>query len=159
MLLTALEEEVAAYLERHQGERDAAGRRWVVRNGKTHHARKVTCGAGTMTVTPPRVYHRRVDEHGEPQRFTSRLLPPYMRRSPKVSEVLPVLYLRGLSTGDVQPALLLLLGEDAAGLSATNIARLTAVWEDEYRQFRKRRLTAGSTSTCGWKTNGCAHGC
>jgi transposase-like protein len=140
MLMTALEEEVATYIERHQGERDAAGRRLVVRNGKAHHARKVTCGAGTLTVTPPRVHHRRVDEHGEAQRFTSRLLPPYMRRSPKVSEVLPVLYLRGLSTGDFQPALRVLLGEDAAGLSSTNIARLTAVWEDEYRQFRQRRL-------------------
>ena len=74
------------------------------------------------------------------KRFTSRILPPYMRRSPKVAEVLPILYLRGLSTGDVREALPVLLGDDAAGLSATNIARLTAVWEDEYRQFRQRDL-------------------
>ena len=65
---------------------------------------------------------------------------PYMRRSPKVAEVLPILYLRGLSTGDFREALPVLLGDDAAGLSATNIARLTAVWEDEYRQFRQRDL-------------------
>ncbi len=88
----------------------------------------------------PRVNDRRLDEEGKRQRFTSQLLPPYMRRSPQVAEVLPVLYLRGLSTGDFQPALAALLGEDAAGLSATNITRLTAVWEAEYRQFRKRRM-------------------
>src|SRR2546425_13357381 len=77
---------------------------------------------------------------GEGRRFTSRTLPPYMRRSPKVAEVLPVLYLRGLSTGDFQEALPILLGKDAAGLSPTNIARLTAVWEEEYHAFRRRSL-------------------
>ena len=70
------------------------------------------------------------------RRFTSRILPPYMRRSPKVAEVLPVLYLRGLSTGDFREALAALLGDDAAGLSATNIARLTNEWESEYRAFQ-----------------------
>src|SRR5439155_8933581 len=77
---------------------------------------------------------------GERRRFTSRILPPYMRRSPKVAEVLPVLYLRGLSTGDFREALAALLGDDAAGLSATNIARLTNEWETEYRAFQKRSL-------------------
>jgi transposase-like protein len=77
---------------------------------------------------------------GGRQRFTSRILPPYLRRSPKVAEVLPVLYLRGLSTGDFREALPILLGEDAAGLSPTNIARLTAVWEQEYHAFRQREL-------------------
>ncbi len=75
---------------------------------------------------------------GERQRFTSKILPPYMRRSPKIAEVLPVLYLRGLSTGDFKPALTELLGEDAAGLSASNITRLTTVWEEEHKQFRFR---------------------
>src|ERR1039457_7066166 len=84
---------------------------------------------------------RRRDEQGQRQRFTSRILPPYMRRSPKVAEVLPILYLRGLSTGDFRPALEGLLGEDAAGLSPTNIARLTACWEKEYASFRERDLT------------------
>src|SRR3989454_11037953 len=74
------------------------------------------------------------------QRFTSEILPPYMRRSPKVAEVLPVLYLRGLSTGDFREALAALLGDNAAGLSATNIARLTNEWETEYRAFQKRSL-------------------
>lgn len=139
MLVSALEEEVAAYVERHAEARDADGRRLVVRNGQAR-ARGITCGAGTLEVRAPRVNDRRVDEEGERCRFTSRLLPPYMRRSPKVAEVLPVLYLRGLSTGDFRPALETLLGEEAAGLSATNIARLTGVWEEEYRQFRKRSL-------------------
>lgn len=140
MLKKALEEEVASYVERYKDARDEGGRALVVRNGKAHHARHVTCGAGTIEVKPPRVNDKRVNEQGERQRFSSKILPPYMRRSPKVAEVLPVLYLRGLSTGDFQPALKALLGDDAAGLSATNIARLTAVWEDEYRQFRKRSL-------------------
>ena len=139
MLVHALEQEVAAYIERHGDERDEQDRRRVVRNGKAR-ARKVTCGAGTMQVRAPRINDKRVDGTGERQRFTSSILPPYMRRSPKVAEVLPVLYLRGLSTGDFKPALTSLLGEEAAGLSATNIARLTAVWEDEYRAFRRRSL-------------------
>ena len=138
MLIQALELEVAAYLERYP-ERDAGGHALVVRNGKAR-ARTVTCGAGTLTVAPPRVNDRRVDAQGQRQRFTSRILPPYMRRSPKVAEVLPVLYLRGLSTGDFQEALPILLGKDATGLSPTNIARLTAVWEEEYHTFRQRSL-------------------
>jgi transposase-like protein len=138
MLHQALEAEVATYLERHQ-ERDARGHARVVRHGKAR-ARQVTCGAGTLTVAAPRVNDRRVDAQGRRQRFTSRILPPYMRRSPKVAEVLPVLYLRGLSTGDFREALPILLGEEAAGLSPTNIARLTAGWEDEYHAFRQRSL-------------------
>jgi putative transposase len=119
MLMSALEEEVTAYVERHAEARDADGRRLVVRNGQAR-ARGITCGAGTLEVHAPRVNDRRVDEEGERCRFTSRILPPYLRRSPKVAEVLPVLYLRGLSTGDFRPALETLLGEEAAGLSATN---------------------------------------
>ena len=85
---------------------------------------------------------RRRDQDGERHRFTSRILPPYMRRSPKVAEVLPVLYLRGLSTGDFREALAALLGDDAAGLSATNIARLTNEREAEYRALPERLATA-----------------
>jgi len=139
MLAAALEAEVAEYIERHAHERGEDGRRLVVRNGRAK-ARKITTGSGTFEVRAPRVNDKRVDEHGERQRFTSKLLPPYMRRSPKVAEVLPILYLRGLSTGDFKPALEGLLGEDAAGLSSTNIARLTNVWEEEYRAFSKRSL-------------------
>ena len=134
MLMAALAVEVAQYIDEH-------GRRLVVRNGRAQ-ARKVTCGAGTLKVSTPRVNDKRVATDGQRQRFTSRILPPYMRRSPKVAEVLPILYLRGLSTGDFREALPVLLGDDAAGLSATNIARLTAVWEEDYRRFRQRDLAA-----------------
>jgi len=139
MLAAALEEEVAAYLEAHSEERDARGHAQVVRNGRAR-ARKVTLGAGTVEVRAPRVNDQRLDREGRRQRFTSHILPPYMRRSPKVDEALPVLYLRGLSTGDFRPALKALLGEDASGLSATSISRLTAQWEAEYEAFRKRPL-------------------
>jgi putative transposase len=140
MLVAALETEVAAYLEAHREERDDAGQALVVRNGKGR-TRKVTVGSGTIPVSAPRVNDRRTDQDGERRRFTSRILPPYMRRSPKVAEVLPVLYLRGLSTGDFREALAALLGDDAAGLSATNIARLTNEWESEYRAFQQRSLS------------------
>jgi len=139
MLVAALETEVAAYLEAHGDERDEEGHALVVRNGKGR-TRKITLGAGTIPVSAPRVNDRRTDPDGARLRFTSRILPPYMRRSPKVVEVLPVLYLRGLSTGDFREALAALLGDDAAGLSATNIARLTNEWETEYRAFQKRSL-------------------
>jgi putative transposase len=139
MLAAALEAEVACYLEQHQAELDDRGHRLVVRNGKAQ-ARRVTLGAGTIEVRAPRVDDRRVDGQGERQRFTSEILPPYMRRSPKVAEVLPILYLRGLSTGDFQAALPVLLGEAASGLSATTITRLTAAWEDEYRSFCQTSL-------------------
>ena len=139
MLVTALEAEVAAYIEAHQDARDAADHAQVVRNGRGRE-RRVTVGSGTLAVRAPRVDDRRVDEAGERQRFRSRILPPYMRRSPKVAEVLPLLYLRGLSTGDFRAALPVLLGEDAAGLSPTTITRLTAEWDTEYQAWRKRSL-------------------
>lgn len=140
MLIEALRAEADAYVERHRGEHDEHGHALVVRNGQAQ-ARKLTLGAGTVELRAPRVDDRRRDDEGQRQRFSSRILPPYMRRSPKVAEVLPILYLRGLSTGDFRPALESLLGEDAAGLSPTNIARLTACWEKEYADFRQRELS------------------
>jgi putative transposase len=139
MLMAALKMEAADYVERHRHERDAEGRALVVHNGRSK-GRKLTLGAGTVELKAPRVNDRRHDEQGQRQRFSSRILPPYMRRSPKVAEALPILYLRGLSTGDFRPALEGLLGEDAAGLSPTNISRLTACWEKEYTAFRQRDL-------------------
>ena len=140
MMAVAMEAEAASYVEGHRHERDEGDRALVVRNGKAR-PRKITLGAGTVEIHAPRVNDRRVDASGQRQRFTSRILPPYMRRSPKVSEVLPVLYLRGLSTGDFREALPVLLGEDASGLSPSTITRLTAEWEREYQEFQGRDLS------------------
>ena len=114
MIATALEAEVAGYVERFAEEVGDDGKRLVVRNGRARE-RKLTVGSGTMPIRAPRVNDKRIDEEGERQKFSSRILPAYARRSPKVTDVLPVLYLRGLSTGDFAPALRDLLGEDASG--------------------------------------------
>jgi putative transposase len=138
MLAEALEVEVEAYLERHRQQHGDDGRALVVRNGHARE-RRVTVGSGTLTVRAPRVNDRRVVD-GERQKFTSEILPPYLRRSKAVSEVLPVLYLRGLSTGDFREGLAALLGENAAGLSPSAITRLTSSWQEEYRAWRTRPL-------------------
>lgn len=139
MLREALEAEVDEYIRRHRGERDDRGRAQVVRNGKGA-ARQLVTGSGTLEVRAPRIDDRRVEADGQRHRFTSQILPSYMRRAPKVTEVLPILYLRGLSTGDFQAALPVLLGEEAGGLSPTTITRLTASWETEYHAWRRRDL-------------------
>jgi putative transposase len=140
MIATALEAEVADYVERFADDRGEDGKRLVVRNGRARE-RKVTIGSGTVPVQAPRVNDKRIDEEtGERRRFSSKILPAYARRSPKVNDVLPVLYLRGLSTGDFRPALEQLLGEDAAGLSSSTISRLCKDWEAEHARFRARSL-------------------
>jgi len=140
MIAAALRAESDQYVERFARERDEDGRRLVVRNGRARE-RRVTVGSGTVAIQAPRVNDKRVDpETGERQRFSSRILPAYARRSPKVNDVLPVLYLRGLSTGDFRPALEQLLGEDAAGLSPSTISRLCKDWEAEHERFTQRSL-------------------
>lgn len=139
MLAQALEVEVADYIARNQ-ERGENGRAQVVRNGKAR-PRKVTLGSGTIEVRAPRVDDSREGKDGGRRRFRSQILPPYMRRSPKVAEVLPILYLRGLSTGDFKGALAAVLGEEASGLSPTAITRLTAAWQADYEAFQKRDLS------------------
>jgi putative transposase len=117
MIAAALEAEVEEYVSAFVEEIGEDGKRLVVRNGHARE-RRVTVGSGTVPVRAPRVNDKRVDEQtGKRKRFSSWILPKYARRSPKVTEVLPILYLRGLSTGDFGPALRDLLGEDAAGLS------------------------------------------
>jgi putative transposase len=140
MLAAALEAEVDDYLAAHAAERDEGGRRLVVRNG---HARQraVTTAAGAVQVRAPRVDDRRVDPvTGERVRFRSIILPPWCRRSPKVAEVLPLLYLHGLSTGDFVPALEAFYGS-AAGLSAAAVGRLLASWQADYQAFCQRDLS------------------
>ena len=141
MIAAALRAEADEYVERFCDELDEEGHRLVVRNGRAQE-RRVTVGSGTLPVRAPRVNDRRVEEEtGERRRFSSKILPAYARRSPKVTEVLPILYLRGLSTGDFRPALEGLLGEDASGLSSSTISRLCKEWEAHHERFRKRLLS------------------
>src|SRR5438477_4785847 len=140
MIAAALRAEADEYVERFTDEVDEDGHRLVVRNGRARE-RKVTVGSGTIPIKAPRVNDKRVDDQGERQKFGSRILPAYARRSPKVGEVIPILYLRGLSTGDFKPALEQLLGEDAAGLSATTISRMCKEWEEHHDRFSKRLLS------------------
>jgi putative transposase len=140
MLAAALEAEVAAYVGAHVGEVDEHGRRLVVRNGH-HTPRRLLTGAGAVEVSAPRVNDKRIDEAtGERRRFTSAILPPWCRKSPKVSEVLPLLYLHGLSGNDFGPALEQFLGT-SAGLSAATVNRLTVQWQDEAKAFTARDLS------------------
>ena len=140
MLAAALEAEVAAYIAAHAGELDEHGRRLVVRNGCAV-PRQVLTAAGAVQVRAPRVNDKRVDEaSGERQRFCSAILPAWCRRSPKITEVLPLLYLHGLSSKDFGPALEGFLGSDA-GLSAATITRLTTGWQDDARRFADRDLS------------------
>ncbi len=134
MLAIALETERRAYLDAHADVVDRDGHRRVVGNGYLP-VREVTTGAGAVEVKAPRVHDPRPDEG-----FTPVILPRYMRRSPKVTEVLPVLYLRGLSTGDFAPALTEFFGSDA-GLSASTISRLTEAWQQEHANWAKRDLS------------------
>jgi transposase-like protein len=140
MLAAALQAEVAAYVDAHRDEVDEAGHRLVVRNGH-HRAREVATAAGVVPVLQPRVNDKRIDaETGERKRFSSAILPAWARKSPQVAEVLPLLYLHGLSSSDFGPALEQFLGS-GAGLSASTITRLTAQWQDEAAAFNKRSLT------------------
>ncbi len=134
MLLAALKAEVDEYLGQHADHRDNAGHALVVRNGVAE-PRTVTTAAGELEIQAPRVHDRR-----EGRRFTSAILPPWARRSPKVTEVLPVLYLRGISTKDFEPALAEFFGSDA-GLSASTIQRLTREWSQEWAAFQQRDLS------------------
>lgn len=140
MLAAALQAEVAAYVEQFADHVDADGRRLVVRNGY-HREREVLTAAGAVSVSAPRVNDKRIDaDTGERQRFSSAILPAWARKSPQMAEVLPLLYLHGLSSSDFGPALEQFLGS-SAGLSATTITRLTSQWQDEAKSFGERDLS------------------
>ncbi len=166
MLAAALKAEADAYVDALSDELDEAGHRLVVRNGH-HDRRTVSTAAGAIEVRAPRVNDMRVDETGERKRFASAILPAWCRRSPKISEVLPLLYLHGLSGGDFVPALEQFLGT-GAGLSASTITRLCEQCQDEQRLFAKRDLSGVDWSTCGptaststsvWRSTSCACWC
>jgi transposase-like protein len=140
MLAVALQAEVEAYIEQFAGERGEDGKRLVVRNGSAQ-PRTIVTGAGAIEITAPRVNDKRTDPAtGQRMRFSSAILPPWARKSPQVSEVLPLLYLHGLSSGDFVPALSQFLGT-GAGLSAPVITKLTEQWKGEARAFMERELS------------------
>ena len=137
MLGEAIEAEVAAWVAAHEHLTDDEGHRAVVRNGYLPK-RTILSGVGPVGVRQPRVRDRRPAD--ERETFTSAILPPYLRKTKSIDELIPWLYLKGVSTGDFSEALQALLGPDAPGLSATTVTRLKATWEDEYEAWRKRSL-------------------
>ena len=139
LLAAALEAEVESYLAEHL-DRDDSGHRLVVRNGNCP-SRTIQTGVGDVEVRRPRVNDRRVDEKGNRLRFTSKILPPYLRRTKTVEELIPWLYLKGISTGDFSEALGSLLGKDAPGLSASTIVRLKQAWETDFKEWNRRDLS------------------
>ena len=138
MLQAAIEREVAEYIEQHASCLDEEGHRLVVRNGH-HRKRTIQTGSGSLEVHQPRVDDRRVDEHGEQLHFTSKILPPYLRKTKAIEELVPWLYLKGISTGGFTDALGA-LGHDGSGLSATSVVRMKECWQKEWEDWSKRAL-------------------
>jgi putative transposase len=137
MLAQAVDVEVADWIERHQHCRDQQDHRQVVRNGYLPE-RTITTGVGSIEVKQPRVHDRRPER--EREKFSSAILPPYLRKTKSIEELIPWLYLKGVSTGDFSEALQAILGPQAKGLSATTITRLKSVWQEEHQDWSKRSL-------------------
>ena len=139
MLVATIEAEVDDYIQEHAELRDETGRRMVVRNGYMAE-REIQTPIGKLEVRKPRVNDKRVDEDGNRLRFTSRILPPYLRKTKSLEELIPWLYLKGISTSDFPEALSSILGEGAGGLSPTSICRLKEKWEEEFSEWQSRSL-------------------
>ncbi len=139
MLQQAIDAEVEQFLIRHADRRDEQGRRLIVRNGHLP-AREILTGAGPLEVRQPRVRDRSPDSE-QRVRFSRSVLPPYLRRSRSLDELIPRLYLKGLSTGDFSEALQSLLGPQAPGLSANVVVRLKEQWSHEYEDWNRRDLS------------------
>lgn len=137
LLVQAVEAEVADWIDAHAHLQDASGHRQVVRNGRLPK-RKITTGVGPVEIEQPRVHDRRRADQAE--RFCSKILPPYLRKTKSIEELIPWLYLKGISTGDFGEALQSILGRDVPGLSASTITRLKKVWEEEYQDWSRRSL-------------------
>jgi transposase-like protein len=140
LLSQAVEAEVAALLNRHADQLTDDGRQRLVRHGHLPE-REIVTGIGPVAVRCPRVRDR-VGNGSERIRFSSAILPPYARRSKSLEVLIPILYLKGVSTGDFEEALLALLGKDVGGLSASTIGRLKDAWSDEHARWSKRDLSA-----------------
>jgi len=139
MLQTAIEAEVDEFLAAHAERRDARGNRLVVRNGY-QPAREILTGAGRLAVAQPRVRDNSREQENR-VRFSSKVLPPYLRRSQSIDELIPWLYLKGISTGDFAEALQALVGENAPALSPNVVVRLTGQWSQEYDEWSRRDLS------------------
>jgi len=137
MLQLAMENEVEEYMQKCSEKVDMEGKKVVVKNGYMPQ-RNIVTGMGPLTITQPRVDDRRLDSR---ERFSSSILPKYLRRIPSIDNLIPLLYLKGISTNDFGFALSDILGEGASGLSSTNIVRLKKVWENDYNKWRKRDLS------------------
>jgi putative transposase len=136
LLQAAIEQEVEEHLIRYRDRVDGKGKRLVVRNG-TMPERTVLTGAGPLCIQRPRVDDRGLDDD---ERFTSRILPPFMRRAPSIDNLVPVLYLKGVSSDDFPAALEAILGPQVKGLSASTVVRLKEIWAEEYKEWSKRSL-------------------
>uniref|UniRef100_A0A1S7LK75 Mutator family transposase n=1 Tax=Magnetococcus massalia (strain MO-1) TaxID=451514 RepID=A0A1S7LK75_MAGMO len=144
LLAEAIEAEVEDFLEAFQDYKDSRGHRHVVRNGYLPE-REVQTGIGSISVKVPKTR----DRSGSGLKFQSQLLPPYLRRSKSMEDVIPWLYLKGISTGDFQEALAALVGPDAKGLSAGTVSRLKSKWQQEHKQWAGRSLESKRTFTFG----------
>jgi putative transposase len=138
LLAQAVQAEVAEHIGARAHLTDESGRRLVVRNGHLP-TREIVTGVGPVQVTQPRVHDRRAE--GEREKFTSKILPPYLRKAKSIEELIPWLYLKGISTGDFTEALAVLVGPGCPGLSASTVVRLKQTWEDDYKRWNQRDLT------------------
>ena len=137
LLAQAVEAEVTEWIDAHAELKNSEGHRQVVRNGRLPK-RTITTGVGPIEVEQPRVFDRR--PAGEADRFSSKILPPYLRKTKSLEELIPWLYLKGVSTGDFNEALTALVGPNCPGLSASTVTRLKACWEDEFQKWNQRSL-------------------
>ena len=140
LLIEALEAEIEGFLSLYKDLRDNQDRQRVVRNGYLPE-REIQTGIGPVAVKVPRARDRQSDHEAGPIRFSSSLLPPYLRKTKSMEELIPWLYLKGISTGDFTEALSALVGKDAPGLSASTISRLKSIWQDDLEQWQKRDLS------------------
>jgi len=137
LLTEAVEAEVAEWIEAHRHLHDERGHRQIVRNGHLPQ-RTLLTGVGPIELQQPRVLDRRPAEEAES--FSSKILPPYLRKTKSIEELIPWLYLKGISTGDFSEALAALVGPSAKGLSASTITRLKEVWQAEFQEWNQRSL-------------------
>lgn len=140
IIRAALESEVDAFIDYYENIRDKKGHKVVVRNGFMPE-RELLTPCGSVTIKQPRVDDRGLKSHEVDDRFTSAILPKYLRRTPSLDNLIPILYLKGISTGDFPTALSAILGDSVKGLSASTVTRLKQIWEEDYKKWTSRDLS------------------